>query len=169
MDPFLAVVSALGDHHVRYVLIGVWGANLYATRSGELFTTLDRDLFLPPDAENLRQAWSACEATGFSLWSGSEPLDIPRDATLAGLVVARRAAVRAHHPEGLDVDLTLVMEGFTFEPVWRERRTFRIEEVTIPVARLAHIVQSKAAAGRDKDRLFLATHAEALRGLLERD
>jgi hypothetical protein len=34
-----------------------------------------------------------------------------------------------------------------------------------PRARLRHIVESKAAAGRDKDRLFLATHEEALRQL----
>jgi hypothetical protein len=39
--------------------------------------------------------------------------------------------------------------------------------VEIPVARLTDIVRSKRTAGRDKDRLFLATHAEAIRDLLE--
>ena len=61
------------------------------------------------------------------------------------------------------------MAGFTFEEVWSERRTFLVEGVEIPVARLAHIVQSKAAAGRDKDRLFLATHEERLRALIRSD
>ena len=37
------------------------------------------------------------------------------------------------------------------------------------VARLAHIIKSKATAGRQKDRLFLATHAEGLEALLKRD
>jgi hypothetical protein len=37
------------------------------------------------------------------------------------------------------------------------------------VARLAHIVSSKRAAGRDKARLFLAAHAEAIRDLLRED
>ena len=46
-------------------------------------------------------------------------------------------------------------------------RMFVVDGVEIPVARLTHIVESKAAAGREKDRLFLATHAEALRQLLE--
>jgi hypothetical protein len=64
------------------------------------------------------------------------------------------------------VDLTLVMKDFDFEAVWRERRSFVVDGVDIPVARLLHIVQSKEAAGRDKDRFFLATHAEALRQLL---
>jgi hypothetical protein len=35
------------------------------------------------------------------------------------------------------------------------------------VARLSDIVASKAAAGREKDRLFLASYAEALRSLIE--
>jgi hypothetical protein len=39
--------------------------------------------------------------------------------------------------------------------------------VEIPVARLADIVASKQRAGRDKDRLFLATHADALRDLMK--
>ena len=61
------------------------------------------------------------------------------------------------------------MSGFTFEEVWAERRTFALAGAEVPVARLKHIVASKAAAGRDKDRLFLATHAEALRELLAPD
>ena len=39
----------------------------------------------------------------------------------------------------------------------------------MPVARLAHIVRSKAAANREKDRLFLAMHREALQRLLSED
>lgn len=52
---------------------------------------------------------------------------------------------------GFDVDLSLVMAGFDFETVWAERRIFMVEGVDIPVARLRHIVESKAAAGRLKD------------------
>ena len=39
-------------------------------------------------------------------------------------------------------------------------------DVEVPVARLSHIVASKHATGRDKDRLFLATYREALDRLL---
>lgn len=66
-------------------------------------------------------------------------------------------------PEHLQVDLTLEMAGFDFETVWNERRAFLVEGVEIPTARL-HIVQSKHAA--DKDKLFLATHRDALEQLL---
>jgi len=46
---------------------------------------------------------------------------------------------------------------------------FVADGVEIPTARLLHIVQSKHSAGRDKDRLFLATHREALEELLRRE
>jgi hypothetical protein len=121
---------------------------------------------LPPDPANLIRAWEAADACGLELTTSGEPLDRPRDAFLAQRVVARRAPTRAMDDEDLRVDLTLVMKGFEFEEVWAARRTFTFSDVDIPVARLLHIVQSKAAAGRDEDRLFLATHEDGLRQLL---
>ena len=61
------------------------------------------------------------------------------------------------------------MGDFDFEAVFAKQRTFLVEGVPIPVARLSDIVASKAAAGREKDRLFLASHAEALRSLIDED
>jgi predicted nucleotidyltransferase len=164
-DEFPPFVSRLVERRVRFVLIGVAGANYFAPAAGAVFTTQDRDLFLPPDPDNLMRAWDACDAAGLSLWAGAEPLDVPHDRVIADAVVERRALTRAVRDD-LQVDLTLVMAGFEFEQVWSERRTFVVDGVEIPVARLSHIVQSKAAAGREKDRLFLATHADALRQLL---
>ncbi len=165
MDDFATLVRVLLERDVRFVVIGVWGANFFASAAGAVFTTEDRDLFLPPDPDNLMRAWDACEAAGLALWASDEPLDTPHDRFVADAVVARRALTRAMRGD-LQIDLTLVMGGFEFEQVWNERRLFIVDGVEIPVARLAHIVESKAAAGREKDRLFLATHAEALRQLL---
>lgn len=166
MAEFTALVRALGERNVRFVLIGVWGANFYATTGGTVFTTEDHDLFLPLDADNVLRAWQTCEAVGLTLWCGNEPLDIPRDRFLADAITARKMVVRAADEHGLQVDLTLVMAGFDFETVWNERRVFVVDGVDVPVARLSHIVRSKAAVGREKDRLFLATHADALKQLL---
>ena len=44
-----------------------------------------------------------------------------------------------------------------------------LDGVEVPVARLSHVVRSKAAVGRPKDLLLLATHEEALRDLLKRE
>jgi hypothetical protein len=106
---------------------------------------------------------------GLELWSGSEPLDSPRDLWLAKQVAAQGMVTRATDRRDLEVDLTLTMKGFDFEVVWTERRVFTVDDVDVPVARLLHIVTSKHAAGRDKDRLFLATHREALQELLDRE
>jgi hypothetical protein len=146
-------------------VIGVWGANYHAHSAGVIFTTEDRDLFLPPDAPNELRAWRACRREAFDLWCGDEPLGEPLDSFLAEQVVSRRALVRAHGNDLL-IDLTLVMAGFEFEDVWARRRTFKVQGVDVPVAALSDIVASKAAAGRPKDQLFLATHEDALRQLL---
>ena len=76
--------------------------------------------------------------------------------------------VAAFHKGGVRF---IVMGEFEVEVevVWERRRTFVVDDVEIPVARLADIVTSKANAGREKDRLFLATHAEALRNLIRGD
>lgn len=168
MSTFVPLARELERANVRYVLIGVSGANMHAYRGDVVFYTLDRDVFLPPDADNLLRAWSACEACGLELSSSGEPLDRPRDADLARRVVEFRALTRAEDGAGLLVDLSLVMSGFDFESVWDERVRFGLGGVEIPVARLRHIVTSKASTGRPKDRLFLETHAEALRELLGR-
>ena len=86
-----------------------------------MFMTLDRDLFLPADPDNLLEAWRVCEANGFRLSSGTEPLDRPRDGALARAVVGQRALTRASDGAGTDVDLSLVMSGFDFEEVWSAR------------------------------------------------
>ena len=162
------LLRALEERAVRFVAIGVWGANHYAEGVTELFITQDKDLFLPPDPENLLRAWDACDALGLELTCGSDPLDRPHDLFIARKVVERRALTSASDGRGLIVDLTLVMAGFDFETVWKERRTFLIEGVEVPVARLLHIVESKAAAGRPKDLLFLETHRQMLRDLQTR-
>jgi hypothetical protein len=169
VDPLLPLVSALNRRRAMFVVIGVAGANYYALGGSTLFMTEDRDLFLPLDADNLVRTWEACEEVGLALRSGADPLDSPRDRWLAERVVERRSAVKATDGKGLQIDLTLVMAGFDFETVWAERRTFSSDDVEVPVARLLHIVTSKHAAGRDKGRLFLATHREALQELLKRE
>lgn len=166
MTSFAPLARALSEGGVRYVLIGVSGANLHAHRAGVVFATQDRDVFLPADPHNLLAAWRACELCNLQLASSGEPLDEPRDLRLAERVVEHRALTQAMDDQELQVDLTLVMAGFGFDEVWEERTTFVLAGVEVPVARLKYIVASKAAAGRDKDRLFLATHAEALRELL---
>lgn len=166
--PFAPLASELAARAVRYLVIGVSGANLYAAGGQAVFATQDIDLFLPSEPDTLLRAWDACESAALALRLHDEPLDSPRDRWLAERVIARRALTSAAGPNELTVDLTLVMQGFEFDTVWRERREFLIEGVRVPTARLLHIIESKQAAGRPKDQLFLATHKDALEQLLKK-
>ena len=94
-NEFLRLVRELTSRKVRCLLIGVAGANYFAPAGGAVFNTQDRELFLPPDPENLLRAWDACEALGLALGSGDEPLDVPHDRFIADAVVGRRALTRA--------------------------------------------------------------------------
>ena len=166
--PLAPLARELAARSIRYLLIGVSGANLYGPSGQAVFVTEDFDLFLPPDPDNLVRTWASCERAGLDLWLGAEPLDRPRDQFLAERVIQRRALTRAHDASELQIDLTLVMEGFDFEQVWADRREFLIEGTAVPTARLMHIIESKAATGRPKDQLFLATHKDALEQLLKK-
>lgn len=165
---FETLVRELADRRVRFVLIGVEGANHYAATAAMRFTTQDKDRFLPPDADNLLRAWEACEKTGLELTTPKEPLDRPRDLWLAQRIVELRALTCASDGKALLIDLTFVMGDYAFDEVWRERREFQVDGATLPVARLTHIVRSKTVANRLKDRLFLETHSAELRELLGR-
>jgi hypothetical protein len=159
--------SGLRAAGVRFVLIGMWAADMYAREGWEAFDTLDQDLFLPPDPENLLRTWRVAESLGFELWSGGEPLDLPRGLWLAAQVVQRRALTRAQQPDVVPIDLTLTMGGGDFEAAWAARRVFLSRGVEVEVARLLHIVASKRVAGREEDTKFLAMHVDALRDWTE--
>jgi hypothetical protein len=167
-SPLAQLSRAFHARAVRFVLIGVGGANFHALSGSTVFTTEDRDLFLPLDTDNLVRCWEACEALNLALWSPDEPRDMPRDRWLAERVIERRTLTRATAPD-VQFDLSLVMAGFDFEEVWDGRRIFKLDDVDVPVARLLHIIRSKHATGRDKDKLFLATHRAALEELLRRE
>ena len=168
-DRFSELLRELGQREVRFVLIGVGGVNLYAPPDQPVQFTQDRDLFVPADPENLVKAWEAAEASGLELTTSGEPLDRPRDLWLAERIVERRGLTRALDDAGLIVDFTLVFGEFDFEQAWSGRRRFLRGGANLPVAKLEQLVASKAQAGRPKDLLFLETHKEALRELLERD
>ncbi len=164
MTAFATLMRAMHEDGVQFVVIGVWGANLYAGTA--LFVTKDQDLFLPPEPDNLLGAWRCCERVGLELFANDEPLDQPRDDLLAAAVVRTRALTYATDHGALHVDLSLVMGNFEFADVCARRRMLVADGVQTPVASLVDIVEAKRIANRLKDRLFLATHAAELRRLL---
>jgi hypothetical protein len=100
VSAFDRLLEELLRRGVRFVVIGVWGANYWARSAGTTFATQDRDLFLPLEPANLLAAWEAARATGYELWSGAEPLGEPLDLWLAERVVERQAGVKALRRDG---------------------------------------------------------------------
>lgn len=168
VDHYTEVLGALRAAGVRYLLIGVGGVNYFTLDRQALFNTEDRDLFLPPDTDNLLRCWRVCEERGLELTSFGELLERPLDDWLARRVVSQQATQRASGRDGVQLDLTFTMQGFTFEELWPERKIFTAHGQQIPVAPLESIIESKRAAGRPKDLLFFVTHEDILRQLLER-
>lgn len=149
---------------VRYLVIGVGGADLHAARLNATFPTRDLDIFLPADAENLLACWQACESAGLTLWCNREPLDTPRDSWLAQRVVSQRTLTTARGPDIVPTDLTLVMGSLDFEDVWLRRGPGSLDGDLVHLARMSDIVASKREANRAKDLGFLEQH----RTLIER-
>ncbi len=114
-DPFAQLCHALAARSVRYVLIGVAGANLYAPSAGASFVTKDYDLFLPLDQTTWCAPGQPVKTRGSILWLADDPLDRPRDQWLAWRIIERLALTRVTGPPDLEVDLTLVMQAFDFQ------------------------------------------------------
>lgn len=167
MHPYVEACAALRRAGVRYVIVGVFGINFYARDAGSVFTTADCDLLLPADAATLRKALVALRRRGFRFEAGGEPLPEADPVVLKGIVRARANVIARKGGERMD--LALGIAGCGFNALWRKRRRFKAEGVTLNVGPLADLVASKEKAGRPKDRVFLETYRAALEELLKQE
>jgi hypothetical protein len=76
VEPLTRLGAALNEARVRYVTIGVAGANLWARSGHTIFTTRDYDLFLPLAA--------ADGAYNVRAMTGSAPRDLALDLSFLG-------------------------------------------------------------------------------------
>jgi hypothetical protein len=106
------------------------------------------------------------EACELDLWLGSEPSMVPM--TLAGGTGRRAGCIDRATGRMTSRSTALAMTGFDWRPSGKNAACFwsRVSAHGCPAA-AHHSV--KHATGRDKDRLFLATHRDALEQLLKRD
>jgi hypothetical protein len=165
VNPYARACRDLEKAGVRYVIVGAFGANLYARDAGCVITTQDCDLLLPPDPEGLSRAIAVLKKLRYSLEAGGEPVD--QDPDLVRGIVRALGCVRAVK-KNARIDLPLAIAGCTFESLWKRQRRVRVGSVTVRVAPLRDILRSKKLADRPKDRLFLATFKDALEQLLKR-
>lgn len=143
-DP-LEVLSTLGRHRVRFVLIGGLAGRLW----GSPTVTNDIDLCYARDDENLRRLAHALRELGARLRGVAE--DVPFR------LEAETLAAGDHFTFATDsgnVDCLGIPAGSTgYDDLVRTAERMEMEGQTIAVAAIEDLIRMKLAAGRPKDRI----------------
>jgi predicted nucleotidyltransferase len=143
------VLAALETAGVRYLVVGGVAVVLH----GYLRTTLDLDLVLQLDPDNLERALGAFDGLGFvpqapvPLRSFADPRNRETWARERNMTVF--SLWQPDHP-GFAVDL-FVQEPFDFEAVYGQAMKVPLQGVEATVISRADLVIMKRAAGRARD------------------
>jgi hypothetical protein len=144
-----SMLQLLGEHGVRYVLIGGFAAVIH----GSPYVTTDIDVVPRRDDENLRRLSIALKAMNARVWTVSEPKGIPFDHEAASIADVHVWNLLTDFGR---LDLTFEPAGTSgYDDLARGAVHLTILGAEVDVASLADIVRSKEAADRDKDRLVL--------------
>ena len=160
-DP-VAMLSALADRNVRFVLIGGMAAVLH----GDVGVTVDLDVVPERSDENLERLARALRDLAARIRTEGEPEGLPFDCSAEFFKNLSPDSIVNMTTEAGDLDVTFCPSGTQgFSDLSRD--AVEIEAADRPhilVASLEDVIRSKEAAGREKDRLALPR----LRRLLDR-
>ena len=163
MRPQHEVLRALGSAGIRHLLVGIAGANCWARDGSLVASHAVHEFAVDPTPEASRSAWLALRALGFTLREGTTRIPDPIPASFADEVANERRSTTAYRMR----DRTLValhpaIPGFAFDDLWRERRTFRVGDTEVQVARLRHILASMHERNIDCDHHAVATWSQGM-------
>jgi len=143
MTTYQEILRAIHGSGADYAWMGMNAAGAYGATSG----SLDFDFFVRPDPMHLDKARQAFRAMGMSeLW--------PK-VTSRNLIAMGVTDTFSDPYGGPTVDLMTEISGPSFEEVWTKHRVIKFSGVKVRIASLKHIVASKRAANREKDRYAL--------------
>ncbi|NWG12186.1 MAG: nucleotidyl transferase AbiEii/AbiGii toxin family protein [Acidobacteria bacterium] len=146
-ERFLALLQALRDREVEYVLVGAMAMTVH----GIVRATRDVDLFVRPAPDNIARLRAALT------------LVFPEDHSIAQIsaedLAGEYPAIRYNSPDGsLSIDiLARLGDAFSFEEIRFEERTY--EGIPVRVATPAMLYEMKKDTMRLQDR----ADAEAIR------
>jgi len=150
-DPYSELVNKFNRGGVKYVIVGMSGINYYASRPQETFSTQYFDIFVKPTINNIKKATNILKKMNHNLTIKKGALE---DFNLKE-IVRQKNTIIATNPYGIVFELILAISGYTFDQMQKDATIFKAENVLIKVAGLKKLLQSKKAAGREKDKLFL--------------
>jgi hypothetical protein len=149
LDP-AGLFATLDDHDVSYVLIG----GLAAVIRGSTAMTNDADIVPAADPTNLDHLSAAFRALAARLRSETDPDGVPFEAHPA--LLAQMKTVNLTTRCG-DLDIAFTPTGIDggYDELAPESDTYELYGHRVKVASLAHIIRSKEAADRPKDRAVI--------------
>ena len=152
------ILAVLEKHEIAYVLVGGFAATIH----GSPYVTTDVDVTPARDLANVGRLSDALDELAARIRTEGEPhgLDFAHDAESL-----LRAEMWNLTTKFGDLDIAFSPAGTAgYDDLRRDAIDLEVLGVHVPVASLADVVRSKAAAGRPKDQLVLPT----LRRLLDR-
>lgn len=148
-----AMLEALQQHDVRYVVIGGFAAELH-----DVAVPPTRDVDITPDRSpgnlsRLAEALRTLEARFRILDGPPEGVEVPGGISADWLATMVSVALTT---SAGPLDVSLVPDGTDgYDDLETNRVELRYGDTLVPVAALADIIRSKEAAGRTKDLLVL--------------
>jgi predicted nucleotidyltransferase len=127
------LLRLLKENKVIFVVIGAAAFPVY----GYARATLDTDIFIRRDEENIRQAMKALRAFGYDLE------DLTIEDFRNNKVLIRQYLVEA--------DIHPYVKGVSFAQVWKNKVRAKFGNVEVFFPSLADMIKMKKAAGRPKD------------------
>jgi len=127
------LIKLLKENNVIFVVIGATAFPVY----GYARATLDIDIFIRPELENIRRTMKALKEFGYDL------MDLAPEDFLENKVLIRQYMV--------EVDIHPFIKGVTFDEVWKNRITAKFENTEVFFPSLDDMIKMKKAAGRAID------------------
>ncbi|MDP9092559.1 MAG: hypothetical protein M3N95_06335 [Actinomycetota bacterium] len=140
------IFDVLDRHHVDYVVLGGYAAQLYGARR----PTTDVDVAPATTEDNLTRLVAALRELQAGIRVNDVPDGLPFDTSADALRGMKMLNLRTPHG---DMDLTFSPAGFPagYDDLIGHARPHLVDGVTVQVAALNDIITSKTAAGRQKD------------------
>jgi predicted nucleotidyltransferase len=144
------IFKALNDARVKYLVVGGLAVNVH----GYERLTVDVDLVISLQPENIKGALRALEAVGYQMSIPATPEEFARPELRESWrkeknMLVLRLWSDAHRRTPIDV---FVYEPFDFEKEFAQAKWERvIGDIRAPVIRYETLLAMKTQAGRDKD------------------
>lgn len=128
------LIQLLKENNVIFVIIGATALPVY----GYARATLDIDLFIKPNLNNIKRTMKALREFGYDL------MDLSPEDFLKNKILIRQYIVEADfHP---------FVKGVSFEEIWKNKIKAQFGKTEVYFPSLDDMIKMKKAAGRAIDR-----------------